>query len=74
MEKCFTCKHWGGDKEKQRKAVEEFGKKCLDLKNGWPLYGDCKERREWLELSVNGDAYVFVEVAAGFGCVLYEQD
>ena len=74
---CLTCKYWKGDKEKQMhliKTDKSEAKVCMDKFKGWPTEGGCRIDYEWGEITINGDAWVKLEVSANFGCTYYETE
>ena len=68
--RCFTCKHWKGDKERAVKMYEE-NPLSMDLHKGWPDSGDCIISYEWLYTVLDGNAAAYSTVDANFGCVYW---
>ena len=71
--KCVTCRHWTGDKEK---ALDDYAEDeiSISIDDGWPRDGRCKLQYKWADIEIYGDASVHLSVPSGFGCVLHEAD
>ena len=68
---CLTCDHWLGDKAKQIEEIKKHGDICMDINNGFPLEGHCKEIFDLTRLDIDGDAYIEFLIDANFGCILH---
>ena len=68
---CWTCAHWGGDKEKTARMIKDCPT-SMDMVRGWPNEGSCEVFHRWATMTIDGDAIATVEVAASFGCVMWE--
>lgn len=73
-DRCLTCKHWGGDRNKVKKEILKYGDVVMDWECGWPESGPCYIAYDWITIYTIGDACVKVGVSANFGCVLHEMD
>jgi len=69
--RCVTCKHWSGDRDKDMERFEE-SPISMDIDNGWASNGSCGEQYRWAEIDINGNATADLTIPASFGCVLHE--
>lgn len=70
-DRCLTCNHWRGDREKTLQRIKECGPIVMDLEKGFAASGLCDKKFLWAEIEIDGDASVSLEVPASFGCVLH---
>jgi len=70
-DRCATCSHWGGDREKIMSDFEE-NPKSIDLEDGWAGDGDCGKQYLWANIEIDGNASVSLNVDGSFGCVLHK--
>ena len=71
--RCATCQHWMGDKDKAAKLFAE-SPISMHRDRGYPNTGTCQVDHDWSEIEVDGDACVYLDVNANFGCVYWEDN
>ena len=68
--RCYTCKHWKGDKRKALKMASE-NPISMDVDNGWPGSAPCDYDSKFIEIIVHGDGWAEREFNANFGCIYW---
>lgn len=70
--KCYTCKHWEGDKIKAVRLANEYPE-ADHLYRGWQGSGPCNQQTNWATIDISGDAVAYLEVNANFSCPYWEE-
>jgi hypothetical protein len=51
--------------------IEVSGPVVMDMEKGFADSGLCDKKYLWAEIEINGDASAYLNVSAGFGCILH---
>lgn len=73
LERCLSCKHWGGDRDEELGRIREWIREGYDLDK---LYGyksgPCSEGPYGINVDTFGDGVSEITMDADFGCVEWE--